>query len=359
MALKKVGERKYRVDVRVGGRRVIRLLNVDYETAKQIYHDLLGKVALGKFGSKDLKQKDIRLSDFVSQYMMFSRSAKGKRTVAMEEFYLEEFKGIVGDKQLRSLSVQDVDLWKAAILERVNETTFNIRRSTIHAALNKAKQWGYISENPVSAVRKLKVEEHRLHLTDEEVGRLFHVIELSILQTKPSRRRRIHELFRLYVEFLLNTGLRRGEALSLSPSRIDLARNVIYVEETKDKETRTIPLTRRAREILVGLGDGLFGELNETLVTHKFTHYAGKANLKGFKLHSLRHTFATKLIELGVDILTVSKLLGHSDIKTTMIYAKAGVKVLQSAVQRLEAVGFGGKKTERSDDSLKALVQKT
>jgi site-specific recombinase XerD len=52
----------------------------------------------------------------------------------------------------------------------------------------------------------------------------------------------------------------------------------------------------------------------------------------------VQHTFATRLIELGVDILTVSKLLGHSDFRTTMIYAKVGVSVLRDAVERLNSM---------------------
>ncbi len=58
-----------------------------------------------------------------------------------------------------------------------------------------------------------------------------------------------------------------------------------------------------------------------------------KADLNGFKLHSLRHTFATQLIDRGVDVLTVSKILGHSDIKTTMIYAKVRLESLRNAVR--------------------------
>jgi integrase/recombinase XerD len=66
--------------------------------------------------------------------------------------------------------------------------------------------------------------------------------------------------------------------------------------------------------------------------------------LDGIKLHSLRHTFATRLIELGVDILTIARLLGHADIKTTMIYAKAELGALRSAVKKLDMLQLSGEK---------------
>ena len=94
---------------------------------------------------------------------------------------------------------------------------------------------------------------------------------------------------------------------------------------------RIVLLNRRANEILVSVGNNLFQDLNKTLVTHKFTYFVKCAGLSGFKLHSLRHTFATRLIAHGIDIDTVSKLLGHSDIRTTMVYAKVRLDLLHSA----------------------------
>jgi len=116
-----------------------------------------------------------------------------------------------------------------------------------------------------------------------------------------------------------------------------MAQGVMFIGKTKDKDARIIPLTKRALTILENLSENLFGDLKSNTATQKFISAASRTELEGFKLHSLRHTFATRLIELGVDILTVSKLLGHSDIRTTMIYAKAGVSVLRNAVDRLEA----------------------
>jgi site-specific recombinase XerD len=66
----------------------------------------------------------------------------------------------------------------------------------------------------------------------------------------------------------------------------------------------------------------------------------GLAGLEGFKLHSLRHTFSTTLIERGADVLVVSKLLGHSD----MIYAKAGDAIKRSTIEKLEEMAQDGPK---------------
>ena len=77
--------------------------------------------------------------------------------------------------------------------------------------------------------------------------------------------------------------------------------------------------------------------MNREHVSRKFAHDVEKAGLKNFKLHSLRHTFATNLVSAGIDIYTVSRLLGHSDIRTSLIYAKARMDTLREAVRKLDA----------------------
>jgi integrase len=175
-------------------------------------------------------------------------------------------------------------------------------------------------------------------MTEREVEVFLEKLDGNILKGRNTIRCHQHKLFRLFVEFLLNTGLRRNEALGLRSQYIDLQKGAIYIEKTKNKQMRIIPVNRRVREILAELPESLFSEFTSAVVTRRFNAIAKQAGLKGFKLHSLRHTFASMLVARGVDIYTVSKLLGHSDIKTTMIYAKLGMDALQLAVDRL-AIG--------------------
>jgi integrase len=93
-------------------------------------------------------------------------------------------------------------------------------------------------------------------------------------------------------------------------------------------EDRPVSLTYWAREIILSPGEDLSGDQGNQHVTREFTASMRKAGLQGFNLHSLRHTFAKRLIELGVDVLTVSKILGHSDIKPAMVYAKTQFSVM-------------------------------
>lgn len=165
---------------------------------------------------------------------------------------------------------------------------------------------------------------------------LFGAISKEIEEAvRPTTKDRL-TLLGMYFEFLLNTGLRREEALNLEPRDINLEQNAIYIRKAKDKESRVVPLTKQAKEILISVGDTLFSNLKKSFVSHGFASAAKRAGLKGMKLHSLRHTFATRMIELGVDVLTVSKILGHSNVQTTMIYAKVKLESMRSALNIFE-----------------------
>ncbi|MBI3110035.1 MAG: tyrosine-type recombinase/integrase [Ignavibacteriales bacterium] len=325
----------YVVDFSFKGKRFIRSTKTsDTALAKRILQDIQGKIARGTFDL--LERKEIRFTRFLEDYFKFAVSFKSPSTIKMEQIHTATFRRIVGDLLMSSIDDQKLDAWKAERLASIKPTTFNIERRTLHSIFGVAIRWGYIHVNPFKNIKSVKVEERRLFLTNEELQRFFASVSEGIRHARKGQEGKFHLLFGLFAEFLLHTGMRRGEALSLTREQIDFRHRLLFVRGKKDKRDRTVPLTNRATEILRTVGPAMFSELNPGLVSHKFNKFARDAGLKGVKLHSLRHTYATKLIDAGVDILTVNRLLNHADIKTTMIYAKARLPVLQDAVQRLE-----------------------
>jgi integrase len=320
-----------------GKRRVISTKTDDFTVAKRILGEVQGLIACGKFDLVAEKKKEINLKKYFDQYFNNVKDIKAKSTLELEKIYTKRFVDIVGDRPLRSIDFNTLDHWREQFCSVVSPTTFNIVVRTLRAIFNRAKKRGYIDNNPFDDIEKIRVNEKRLFLLKNELERLFEQIDKDL--NRSGLRENVlnfRRRFRLYVEFLLHTGLRRDEALRLKQSDVDYNQNVIYVEKTKTKQMRAIPLTKRAKEILLELGEGLFHKLNKHDVTNKFREYLNRAGLKGFKLHSLRHTFACQLVVSGIDIYAISRLLGHTDLKTTMIYAKVNIESLKPAVEKLD-----------------------
>jgi len=319
-----------------GKRHVITSKTSDHRLAKRILHDIEGKIARGTFKLDEYQEKHINISDFAKLYFENAESYKRPSTISLERIVVNNLVRCIGDRDLRDIDIETLDDWKRQRLLEIKPATYNLEVRTLKAFLNIAKRWEYLSTNPFTEVTKLKVEDKRLYMTDNEI-RLFIETLVVIREASRTRERRAKLLLCLhFYEFLLNTGLRREEGTSLELAEVDLDLKQLHIMKTKDKEARDVPLTKRAIEILEHIGNDLFSGLSNNYVTKTFTRTCKQAKLTGFKLHSLRHTFATRLIDLGIDVLTVSKILGHSDISTTMIYAKVRRETMQKAVDQLE-----------------------
>ena len=137
------------------------------------------------------------------------------------------------------------------------------------------------------------------------------------------------------VIFAANTGVRIGELINIEWQDIDFERRVIRIRNKKDFTTkskleRSIPVNDQVFSLLTRLprnGRYIFesnrgGRRCSTKLSKQFTKYLRAAGFgREFTFHSLRHTFASRLVQRGVSLYVVSKLLGHSNIKTTEVYA--------------------------------------
>lgn len=188
-----------------------------------------------------------------------------------------------------------------------------------------------ISGNPCFKVRKFRPNNRRLRvLSDHEELTLFEALEDN-------------ELIGNITLFALNTGLRRGEIFSLEWSDVDLERGRIIVRKTKSSQERFVPANRTVRDILLRLvptSDFVFPspQTGGRLVDLKkgFTGAVKEAGIKNFRFHDLRHTFATRLADAGTDVFTLKEILGHADIKTTMIYVHTNGEAGHRAVEKLD-----------------------
>jgi integrase len=140
----------------------------------------------------------------------------------------------------------------------------------------------------------------------------------------------------------MNTGMRRGELLSLEWSDLDLGAKIITVQARKAKsgKQRHIPLNAEALRVVTKWRDQCdgVGQVFEPQDVKKgWGALLTTAKITGFRFHDLRHHFASKLVMAGVDLNTVRELLGHSDITMTLRYAHLGPEHLAAAVEKLAA----------------------
>ena len=213
--------------------------------------------------------------------------------------------------------------------------TINRELAMLSKAFSLAvKEWEWLKDNPVSKVPREKEDNERDRwLTAGE--------EVSLLENCP-------EWLGDIILFNLHTGLRQDELLSLTWDRVDMIRKTILIKDTKNGKPRTIPLNKIALDILkrkakitsfkskIIFHSERGTKIDKHNLRRTFVIAMERAGIEDFTFHGLRHTFATRLAQSGVDLYKISKLLGHKDIKTTQRYAHHCPDSLRDGVEVLE-----------------------
>lgn len=143
---------------------------------------------------------------------------------------------------------------------------------------------------------------------------------------------------RLTILLICSAGLRVSEAVNLELKNIDYERRIITVREGKGKKDRQVPLSAKLEKLLSEYfrqykpGRYLFegqkgGKYSVRSIQTVFRNAREKAGIeKPASVHSLRHSYATHLIEAGTDLRIIQELLGHSSSKTTEIYTHVSAR---------------------------------
>jgi integrase/recombinase XerD len=150
------------------------------------------------------------------------------------------------------------------------------------------------------------------------------------------------------LSLIYSCGLRRGEVLALKIRDLDKDRKVIRIEQAKGKKDRYVPYSDKLRVLLreyyaawkpkeflfEGQGGGPYSERSIAKVLEKAVKQSRIS--KKVTLHTLRHSFATHLLEAGTDIRYIQEVLGHNSPKTTMLYTHVSSKKLSEIRSPLE-----------------------
>lgn len=223
-----------------------------------------------------------------------------------------------------------IEKYKAERLAEVSPATVNRELANLKNMYTKAIEWGYVKSNPVKKVKFLKEPPGRLrYLKAEEVDALLKACA---------------DHLRPIVITALNTGMRRGELFNLKWTDVDLKNRKITVVNTKNNESRVIPINQTLYKELIEISDESKGEYvfpdrkghPFKDIKKSFSTALKRAKIEDFRFHDLRHTFGSHLVMQGVDLRTVQQVMGHKDIKMTMRYSHLSPEYVQEAMERLD-----------------------
>jgi len=341
----KSGRFVYLVDFYYEGKRFVRSTKTDdLKTARLILKDIEAKIAKNAFNVEELDRKEkVYLEQFIEEFLQYSETHKAPKTFKRDKLTFDNFLRFAGNRSLSSIDRKLIDNYLFERVQEVKKSTANIELRHLKAAFTKAKEWGYIDENPCKGAKQFQVPQSApKFFSEDEMLRLLEAIGDSWLKD--------------LVIVAVDTGLRVGELVNLKWNDVNFESQMLTVRNTSDfttksKRERVVPLNEEAFNVLVCLkrkGDYVFADdkgnrWNAEHVSKSFKKFVRVAELgEHFSFHSLRHTFASYLVMRGTSLYKVSKLLGHSSLKTTEVYAHLAPETLHEVVNLLGFVKGGG-----------------
>ena len=282
----------------------------------------------------------ILLDDFKNEYVGFTKLSKSKYYITRSiepafKFFIQH----CGNILLTEVTTRHIDNFIMSTYKRTQSGAALYYR-TLKAAFSKAVVWNLLQENPFKKIKAPKVNKSVPLFINEE--------QLNLILEKTDR-----QYLRDIFTTAFFTGMRLGELLNMRSSWIDFTQNIIITKNsnsftTKSKKERIIPIHPKVLAILQKLkktqpldrldDNFIFThknnlKFNEDFVSKQFKKAVRAAKLNDqIHLHTLRHSFASNLVQKGASLYVVKELLGHEDIKTTQIYSHLTQSSLSNAV---------------------------
>lgn len=339
MSIKKLGRNKYLIDLYDSrGKRIRKIYKLPKEDVEKIHIELKRR----KYFDKDkvpYKTK-MKVDEFFNRFIEYKRQTVSNSTyreyISRINFWREKHL----EKSKFFFSLNRIEIEEIANKINLSPRTINYYINILKQIYNYALELNLIDSNPAKSIKAL-------YQSPRKQPRFLSQEEAKLIIDNSS------EFYKDLFKFLLYTGVRKDEARFLEWSDIDFKKNHVRIRikatfTTKTRRGRNIPMNSAVNKVINKRYENknsnyvFANQEGSNFSPTAWMKYLGnlikKLEIKDIKIHTFRHTFASWLAMEGVDLATIAQLLGHSNIKTTMIYSHLAPDYVQKAVQRLPEI---------------------
>ena len=310
------------------GRRKRKRIGASKKAAERVLQKIKTDIIEGKYLDIQ-KDKKKRFKEYSENYV--ERYCKhNKATWESDKHSLKQFTDYFGNIYIGEIAVEKVEGFRRQRLESgVKRATVNRAVTSLKTMLNRAVINKDLRKNPILEIKNYTGETQRIrYLEKEELERL--------LKECPAHTRNV-------VVFAINTGMRKSEMFNLTWSAVDFENEIMFIHKTKNKERRVVPMTQPVKVLLMNLKEHSKSEyvfankkgIKLNSVRKSFVNAVKRAEIKDFRFHDLRHTFASYLAMEGVGLHVIGQLLGHKRIDMTMRYSHISDEYKAKAISNL------------------------
>ncbi|OGX51953.1 MAG: tyrosine recombinase XerC [Omnitrophica WOR_2 bacterium RIFCSPLOWO2_12_FULL_46_30] len=278
---------------------------------------------------------------YIEKYVRYLEIEKNasKHTMLNYRRDLDEFKKFLGETQIENVDYLTLRKFLSALREKnLKSRSISRKLSCLRSFFRFLNREGFLKNDPTQAVSSPKLERYLpIFLTEDEVTKLIEspdAKELSGLRD------------RAILETLYSTGIRISELVGLNLENIDFFGAVVKVSG-KGKKQRLVPIGDKALRAIRDYSEqrkqqapAAFLNKNGRRITDRgvrlvLDKYIQRTALReNISPHSLRHSFATHLLNRGADLRSVQELLGHANLSTTQIYTHLTTEKLKNVYDK-------------------------
>jgi site-specific recombinase XerD len=282
----------------------------------------------------------VTLIEFTEQYISYSNNNRAKKTCEGVKLVCKKLLHYFPpNRELTTIQIKDAENF----LDSVKKTApkgIDVYQRTLKAMWNKSMQWNYVQNNPFDQMKLKKRQIQKpVYVTEAQLEEILKHIDSDTVKDA--------------VIAAFYSGCRLGEIVNLTWQDVMLKDDLMMIGnkdfETKGRRQRVVPIHIKVKEVLVRRFPKIINREKHFVFcksngypftgdyfSRRFKRACRQAGLsEELHFHSLRHGAATKMIMSGAPLPSVQKILGHSNIQTTMVYTHPNLDELREAVNKL------------------------